>query len=235
VKVACAEFYCAFAKYTGAALNHPRFTADGPQLQQRPAAMSDAGKPERITFSPDAGPPESGRKASVASATGKGSRFRRSSQSSRDGDGRGLFMRSRTRTIDRDHEAGVYDEGFDAPRESDFRTKQIFHGWKLILCVSCLARDGTDLGFRLAYQSAGVIYGDIGTSPLYVFSSTFSSPPKKEDLMGALSIIIWSLILIVTLKYVCIVLNADNEGQGGTFAMYSLLTRYVRELLLTGW
>jgi KUP system potassium uptake protein len=82
---------------------------------------------------------------------------------------------------------------------------------------------------RLAYQSTGVIYGDIGTSPLYVYSSTFSSAPKKEDLLGALSIIIWSLILIVTLKYVCIVLNADNEGQGGTFAMYSLLTRYVCE------
>ena len=81
--------------------------------------------------------------------------------------------------------------------------------------------------FRLAYQSTGVIYGDIGTSPLYVYSSTFSAPPSYDDLLGALSIIIWSLTIIVTIKYVVVVLNADNEGQGGTFAMYSLLTRYV--------
>lgn len=80
----------------------------------------------------------------------------------------------------------------------------------------------------LAYQSAGVIYGDIGTSPLYVYSSTFlKGPPGYDDLLGALSLIIWTLTIIVTIKYVIIVLNADNEGQGGTFAMYSLLTRYV--------
>lgn len=80
----------------------------------------------------------------------------------------------------------------------------------------------------LAYQSAGVIYGDIGTSPLYVYSSTFlHGPPNYDDLTGALSLIIWTLTIIVTIKYVMIVLNADNEGQGGTFAMYSLLTRYV--------
>lgn len=83
----------------------------------------------------------------------------------------------------------------------------------------------------LAYQSAGVIYGDIGTSPLYVYSSTFTQPPTYDDLLGSLSIIIWTLTIIVTLKYVVVVLNADNEGQGGTFAMYSLLTRYVREHL----
>ncbi|KAH8888994.1 potassium transporter [Thozetella sp. PMI_491] len=78
----------------------------------------------------------------------------------------------------------------------------------------------------LAFQSCGVIYGDIGTSPLYVYSSTFSSQPSWDDLVGALSIIIWSLTLIVTVKYVCIVLLADDDGQGGTFALYSLLNRY---------
>ncbi|KAI0157556.1 potassium transporter [Xylariaceae sp. FL1272] len=78
----------------------------------------------------------------------------------------------------------------------------------------------------LAFQSTGVIYGDIGTSPLYVYSSTFSSQPIWEDLVGALSIIIWSLTLIVTLKYCFIVLAADDDGQGGTFALYSLLARY---------
>ncbi|MGG6495914.1 UNVERIFIED_CONTAM: KUP/HAK/KT family potassium transporter, partial [Bacteroidetes bacterium 56_B9] len=51
----------------------------------------------------------------------------------------------------------------------------------------------------LAYQATGVIYGDIGTSPLYVYSSTFSSPPTRTDVLGVLSFIIWSLTLIVTL------------------------------------
>ncbi|KAI8632605.1 potassium transporter [Xylariaceae sp. FL1651] len=78
----------------------------------------------------------------------------------------------------------------------------------------------------LAFQSVGVIYGDIGTSPLYVYSSTFTSQPSWEDLVGALSIIIWSLTLIVTVKYCFIVLAADDDGQGGTFALYSLLSRY---------
>lgn len=73
-----------------------------------------------------------------------------------------------------------------------------------------------------------MIYGDIGTSPLYVYSSTFTSNPSYDDLVGALSIIIWTLTLIVTVKYVFIVLRADDDGEGGTFAMYSLLSRYVR-------
>ncbi|ETS86286.1 hypothetical protein PFICI_00114 [Pestalotiopsis fici W106-1] len=78
----------------------------------------------------------------------------------------------------------------------------------------------------LAWQSTGVIYGDIGTSPLYVYSSTFTSQPSWDDLVGALSIIIWSLTLIVSVKYCLIVLRADDDGQGGTFALYSLLARY---------
>lgn len=79
----------------------------------------------------------------------------------------------------------------------------------------------------LSFQSIGVIYGDIGTSPLYVFSSTFTSQPSWDDLVGSLSIIIWSLTLIVTVKYTFIVLSADDDGQGGTFALYSLLSRYI--------
>lgn len=79
----------------------------------------------------------------------------------------------------------------------------------------------------LAYQSIGVIYGDIGTSPLYVYSSTFSEAPSHIDLMGALSLILWSLFIMVTVKYVLIILRADNEGEGGTFSTYALLSRYV--------
>ncbi|KAF2492470.1 potassium uptake protein [Lophium mytilinum] len=96
-------------------------------------------------------------------------------------------------------------------REDDYKKKQVFKGATL---------------FWLAYQSTGVIYGDIGTSPLYVYSSTFTSEPNKTDLLGVLSLIIWSITLIVTVKYVLIVLCADDQGEGGTFAMYSLLARY---------
>ena len=80
----------------------------------------------------------------------------------------------------------------------------------------------------LAYQSLGVIYGDIGTSPLYVYSSTFTSAPSYDDLVGVLSLIIWSIFMMVTVKYVLVILRADNEGEGGTFSTYSLLSRYVR-------
>ncbi len=80
----------------------------------------------------------------------------------------------------------------------------------------------------LAYQSIGVIYGDIGTSPLYVYSSTFTSPPSREDLRGVLSLIVWSLFMMVTVKYVLVIVRADNDGEGGSFSTYSLLSRYVR-------
>lgn len=79
----------------------------------------------------------------------------------------------------------------------------------------------------LAYQSTGIIYGDIGTSPLYVYSSTFTHQPSYDDLLGALSIILWTLTIMVTIKYIFIVLSADDDGEGGTFALYSLLARYV--------
>lgn len=79
----------------------------------------------------------------------------------------------------------------------------------------------------LAYQSVGAIYGDIGTSPLYVFSSTFTDNPDHETLLQVLSLVLWSLTIMVTFKYVLIVLHADNEGEGGTFSCYSLLTRFV--------
>lgn len=79
----------------------------------------------------------------------------------------------------------------------------------------------------LAYQSVGVIYGDIGTSPLYVYSSVFTEKPDRERLLGVLSLIIWSLTVMVTIKYVIIILRADNDGEGGTFSTYALLSRFV--------
>ncbi|KVG58935.1 potassium transporter [Cynara cardunculus var. scolymus] len=82
---------------------------------------------------------------------------------------------------------------------------------------------------RLAFQSLGVVYGDLGTSPLYVFYNTF---PKgiddAEDVIGALSLIIYSLTLVPLIKYVFIVCRANDNGQGGTFALYSLLCRHAK-------
>jgi K+ transporter len=74
-------------------------------------------------------------------------------------------------------------------------------------------------------------YTYISSSPLYVYSSTFTSPPEKDALIQVLSLIIWSLTIMVTIKYVLIILRADNEGEGGTFSCYSLLTRFVRSSL----
>lgn len=62
-----------------------------------------------------------------------------------------------------------------------------------------------------------------------MYSATFSHEPSKADLVGALSLIIWTITLIVSVKYVVIVLRADDEGEGGTFAVYSLLSRYVSD------
>ncbi|KAM3694286.1 hypothetical protein ACJW30_07G045100 [Castanea mollissima] len=83
---------------------------------------------------------------------------------------------------------------------------------------------------RLAFQSLGVVYGDLGTSPLYVFYNTFPGGvvDDPEDVVGALSLIIYSLTLIPLLKYVFVVCRANDNGQGGTFALYSLLCRHAK-------
>ncbi|GKU96315.1 hypothetical protein SLEP1_g9565 [Rubroshorea leprosula] len=85
----------------------------------------------------------------------------------------------------------------------------------------------------LAFQSIGVVYGDVGTSPLYVFSSTFPNGINdNEYILGALSLIIYTIILSPFLKYALIVLRANDNGEGGTFALYSLLSRYVNISLI---
>jgi KUP system potassium uptake protein len=75
--------------------------------------------------------------------------------------------------------------------------------------------------------SLGIIYGDIGTSPLYVFSAIVGTHEISEELvLGGLSCIFWTLTLLVTIKYVYLALNADNKGEGGIFALYALVRRY---------
>ena len=75
--------------------------------------------------------------------------------------------------------------------------------------------------------SLGIIYGDIGTSPIYTFRFIVGNHVITEDLIyGGISCVIWTLTLITTIKYVYLALNADNKGEGGIFALYALVRRY---------
>ncbi|MBL0272030.1 MAG: KUP/HAK/KT family potassium transporter [Chitinophagaceae bacterium] len=79
----------------------------------------------------------------------------------------------------------------------------------------------------------GIIYGDIGTSPLYVFNAIIGGRTISEDLiLGSLSCIIWTLTLQTTIKYVILVLRADNKGEGGTFALFALVRRRRKWLVI---
>ncbi|GLJ28772.1 hypothetical protein SUGI_0567310 [Cryptomeria japonica] len=86
----------------------------------------------------------------------------------------------------------------------------------------------------LAFQTLGVVYGDLGTSPLYVFSSVFKQVPISEpdDVLGALSLVMYTIALVPLTKYVFIVLKANNNGEGGTFSLYSLISRYANVSML---
>ena len=72
----------------------------------------------------------------------------------------------------------------------------------------------------------GIIYGDIGTSPLYVFNSIIKDRVIDETLiLGTLSLIIWTITMLTTVKYVVMVLRADNRGEGGIFSLFALVRR----------
>jgi KUP system potassium uptake protein len=87
--------------------------------------------------------------------------------------------------------------------------------------------------WALTVGCVGVVYGDIGTSPLYAFKESVSAatgpgrPTTEIIVLGILSLIIWSLLIIVTAKYVLILLRADNKGEGGTLALMALAHRAV--------
>src|SRR5262245_42303576 len=79
----------------------------------------------------------------------------------------------------------------------------------------------------------GIIYGDIGTSPLYVLNAIISGKVISEKLIiGALYIIIWTLTLQTTVKYVILTLRADNRGEGGIFSLYALVRRRKKWLVI---
>ena len=82
---------------------------------------------------------------------------------------------------------------------------------------------------RLALGALGVVFGDIGTSPLYAFRESFIGakrlPIDPLHVMGVLSLIFWALVLVVTVKYVLITMRADNRGEGGSFALLAMIRR----------
>jgi KUP system potassium uptake protein len=86
---------------------------------------------------------------------------------------------------------------------------------------------------KLTLLSIGIVFGDIGTSPLYAFRETFASehhplPVDQIHVFGVISLIFWSMIMVVTLKYVIILTRADNKGEGGSLALLALISRHAQ-------
>jgi KUP system potassium uptake protein len=95
-----------------------------------------------------------------------------------------------------------------------------------VIHLSSLQAMSMGLVLKLAFQSIGVVFGDLGTSPLYVYSSTFSSGTiaDNRDILGALSLIVYTIIMIPLVKYIFIVLRANDNGEG---ASYHRLVRWM--------
>ncbi|WP_369412052.1 potassium transporter Kup [Hephaestia mangrovi] len=97
---------------------------------------------------------------------------------------------------------------------------------------------GHQEGFaKLAVGAVGVVFGDIGTSPLYAFRETFAGehtlPLDTLHIMGVVSLMFWSMMIVVTLKYVSIIMRADNKGEGGSLALLALISGKVKNLRWT--
>src|SRR2546422_1910314 len=79
----------------------------------------------------------------------------------------------------------------------------------------------------LTLTAVGVVYGDIGTSPLYAMRECFfgshSVPPTHDNVLGVLSLIIYALLIVISVKYIAIVMRADNQGEGGILALTALI------------
>jgi KUP system potassium uptake protein len=85
--------------------------------------------------------------------------------------------------------------------------------------------------YKLVIGAIGIVYGDIGTSPIYAFRETFAGHhtliPDRLHIYGVLSLIFWTMMIIVTLKYVTVIMRADNKGEGGSLALLALINRTV--------
>jgi KUP system potassium uptake protein len=101
--------------------------------------------------------------------------------------------------------------------------------------AEAISKSGTIRPWRnsLALSALGVVYGDIGTSPIYTMNVVFSRgggiAASDVNVMGVLSLIFWSLLLVVTIKYMALVLTASHEGDGGVIALATLLGRSMRK------
>ncbi len=86
---------------------------------------------------------------------------------------------------------------------------------------------------KLMVGAIGIVFGDIGTSPIYAFRETFAGhhllEPDALHIYGVLSLIFWSMVIIVALKYVTVIMRADNKGEGGSLALLALINRTVTE------
>ena len=84
----------------------------------------------------------------------------------------------------------------------------------------------------LTVGAMGVVYGDIGTSPLYAVNEIFfghsALAATSDNVIGAISLVLWTITLVVLFKYLLFVLLADNDGEGGTFALYGLVHKHKR-------
>ena len=84
----------------------------------------------------------------------------------------------------------------------------------------------------LTLGAIGVVYGDIGTSPLYALKQVFANghvPLTPDNVFGVLSLVFWTLTVVVSIKYVVLILRADNNGEGGLIAMLALASQAVRD------
>ena len=89
----------------------------------------------------------------------------------------------------------------------------------------------------LTLAALGVVYGDIGTSPLYALKEAFHHshlPPTPENVMGILSLVFWSLIIVISIKYLIFILRADDHGEGGILALTSLMKSNQKQTLSKG-
>ena len=98
-------------------------------------------------------------------------------------------------------------------------------------------RAGIPLSAGMILVTLGVVYGDIGTSPMYTLKAIMSgngglATMSTDVVLGALSLIIWTLTLITTVKYVLVAMKADNHNEGGIFALYSLVKKCGKWLII---
>jgi KUP system potassium uptake protein len=105
--------------------------------------------------------------------------------------------------------------------------------------AAAAATDPRGRMFPLVVGAVGVVYGDIGTSPLYTlrtaFTGSYGLALNADNVLGVLSVIVWALVIVVTLKYIMLIMRADNRGEGGILALTALVSRGIEDRARTRW